>query len=89
MVQLSKLYMTTGKTIALTIWRSLVGYRPRGCRESDTTERLHLHLLFTEYLLYSRVTKRGTFVLVLKAVLSSLGGLPRWPSGKESSCQCR
>ena len=24
--------------------RSLVGYHLRGCRESDTTERLHLHL---------------------------------------------
>ena len=22
-------------------WRSLVGYRPWGCKESDTTERLH------------------------------------------------
>ena len=25
-------------------WRSLVGYSPRGHREPDTTERLHLHL---------------------------------------------
>ena len=24
--------------------RSLVGYSPRGCKESDTTERLHFHL---------------------------------------------
>ena len=24
-------------------WRSLVGYRPRGHKEPDTTERLHLH----------------------------------------------
>ena len=24
-------------------WRSLVGYSPRDCRESDTTERLHFH----------------------------------------------
>ena len=24
-------------------WRSLVGYCPWGCRESDTTERLHFH----------------------------------------------
>ena len=23
--------------------RSLVGYSPRGCKESDTTERLHFH----------------------------------------------
>ena len=27
-------------------WRSLVGYSPRGHRESDTTERLHLHLQY-------------------------------------------
>ena len=25
-------------------WRSLVGCGPRGCKESDTTERLHFHL---------------------------------------------
>ena len=25
--------------------RSLVGYSPRGCKESDTTERLHFHIL--------------------------------------------
>ena len=24
-------------------WRSLVGYTPWGCKESDTTERLHFH----------------------------------------------
>ena len=24
-------------------WRSLVGYSPWGCKESDTTERLHFH----------------------------------------------
>ena len=24
-------------------WRSLVGYSPQGCKESHTTERLHLH----------------------------------------------
>ena len=24
-------------------WRSLVGYSPWGCEESDTTERLHFH----------------------------------------------
>ena len=23
-------------------WRSLVGYNPQGCKESDTTEQLHL-----------------------------------------------
>ena len=29
-------------------WRSLVGYSPWGCKESDTTERLH----FTHFILY-------------------------------------
>ena len=24
-------------------WRNLMGYNPRGCKESDTTERLHFH----------------------------------------------
>ena len=27
------------------VWRSLVGYSPWGCTESDTTERLHFHFL--------------------------------------------
>ena len=27
-------------------WRSLVGYSPWGCKESDTTERLHFHFHF-------------------------------------------
>ena len=27
-------------------WRSLVGYCPRGCKELDTTERLHFHFHF-------------------------------------------
>ena len=27
-------------------WRSLVGYSPRGRKESDTTERLHFHFSF-------------------------------------------
>ena len=25
-------------------WRSVVGYSPWGCKESDTTERLHLYI---------------------------------------------
>ena len=45
--------------------RSLVGCSPRGCKESDTTKRLHFH-----------------FQPVFR-------GLPRWLSGKESTCQCR
>ena len=27
-------------------WRSLAGYSPRGCKESDTTEQLHFHFTF-------------------------------------------
>ena len=29
-------------------WRSLVGYRAQGCKESDTTERLHFTSLFSK-----------------------------------------
>ena len=28
-------------------WRSLVGYSPRGHKESDMTERLHFHFIYT------------------------------------------
>ena len=34
---------THSSILAWGIPRSLVGYRPRGCKESDTTERLHFH----------------------------------------------
>ena len=30
-------------------WRSLVGYSPRGRKESDTTERLHFHFLLLHH----------------------------------------
>ena len=29
-------------------WRSLVGYSPWGCKESDTTERLHFTSMLTQ-----------------------------------------
>ena len=35
-------------------WRSLVGYSPWGCKESDTTERLHFH-----FQTHSRLLGRG------------------------------
>ena len=40
---LEKEMATHSSTIAWKIhgWRSLVGYSPWGCKESDTTERLH------------------------------------------------
>ena len=31
-------------------WRSLVGYSPRGCKESDTTEQLHFHFTFKDFM---------------------------------------
>ena len=31
-------------------WRSLVGYSPRGCKESDTTEQLHFHVTFKDFM---------------------------------------
>ena len=36
-------------------WRSLVGYSPRGRKESDTTERLHLHLFEGPVSKYSHI----------------------------------
>ena len=38
-------------------WRSLVGYSPRGCKESDTTERLHFHFMMIFTLLQWSGTK--------------------------------
>ena len=29
-------------------WRSLVGYSPWGCKESETTDQLHFHFLFAK-----------------------------------------
>ena len=36
--------------------RSLVGYNPRGCKESDTTERLHFHFTFTTRYIHNCVS---------------------------------
>ena len=36
-------------------WRRLVGYSPRGRKESDTTERLHFSLFFHFHCWYTRV----------------------------------
>ena len=46
---LEKEMATHFSTLAWKIhgWRSLVGYSPWGCKESDTTERLHFHF-FTQ-----------------------------------------
>ena len=37
--------------------RSLVGYSPRGRKESDTTERLHFHLFLSDKGLISNICK--------------------------------
>ena len=39
-------------------WRSLVGYRPWCCKESDMTEWLHFHFPFTEFILYCVLVSR-------------------------------
>ena len=31
---------------SILAWRSLVGYSPQGCEESDMTEQLHFHFHF-------------------------------------------
>ena len=36
-------------------WRSLIGYSPWGCKESDTTERLHFHALEKEMVTHSSI----------------------------------
>ena len=62
-------------------WTGKPGVPPWGGKELDTTERLNwaelnlivLYLLF-QLLLLKWCTHRG---------------LPRWPSGKDSTCQCR
>ena len=40
--------------------RSLVGYSPRGCKESDTTEQLH----FVPFLLYTHIVQSTGIIKV-------------------------
>ena len=56
--------------------RSLVGYSPWGCKELDTTERLHFHLLFgkkvktkLDSILKSREITLSTKVCLVKAMV--------------------
>ena len=53
--------------------RSLIGYSPWGCKESDMTERLHF-FFFEKDLLRIHII---------------IYGLPWWLNGKESSCNAR
>jgi len=39
-------------------WRSLVGYSPWGCKESDTTERLHFIVLNAYKLMLGKLEDR-------------------------------
>ena len=51
-------------------WRCLVGYSPCGCKESDTTERLHFH--FLSLFLRQRLNFL-TVILEFLKVVSSIG----------------
>ena len=61
--------------------RSLVGYSPRGRKESDMTERLYLCPLK-----YLNLGAPGGLEWNLSHI-TKIYGLPRWLSGKESACQ--
>ena len=42
--------------------RSLVGYSPWGCKESDTTERLHFHFHYKITVCYYKYVKRHLLI---------------------------
>ena len=44
--------------------RSLVGYSPRGCKESDMTERLNFHLHITITGIYIQPYRHNFFIIV-------------------------
>ena len=46
-------------------WRSMVGYRPRGPKELDTTEWLHFHFLSRWILIHIHVWERLLFLCVI------------------------
>ena len=79
--------------------RSLVGYSPRGHKESDMTERLHFHFLLfctrqdktLEVKIKTQMRKRLTQLPFtdMDCIWVYIFGLPWWLSGKEPSCQCR
>ena len=50
--------------------RSLVGYSPWGCKELDTTERLHS--------LHSRAAGAATWSSLLRTLRANLAGQPLW-----------
>ena len=67
--------------------RSLVGYSPWGCKESDTTEQMSTGT--------KNITIYSTWISVMNSPYSpyspsllTLTKLPWWLSGKEPACQC-
>ena len=60
-------------------WRSLVGYSPCGCKESDMTERLHVLSLF---FLFSRGIEPGSLALQVDSLLTMP---PVWQDTKSST----
>ena len=61
-------------------WRSLVGYSPCGCKESDTTERLHFH--FSLSFLQGIFLTQGLNPCLLCLLHWKVGSLPLVPPGK-------
>ena len=50
-------------------WKSLVGYSPWGCKESDTTEQLHLHSKYWLASLYIHIFPIITYIYAAKLYL--------------------
>ena len=59
--------------------RSLVGYSPRGCKESDTTERLHFHFSLSCKNRASLVAQIVKNLLALQETPSLIPGSGRYP----------
>ena len=68
---LEKEMATHSRILAWRIpWRSLVGYSPWGCKESDTTERLHFHITIHENVFrYFKVMTVELLPLITKLIL--------------------
>ena len=65
-------------------WRSLVGYGPRGCKESDMTERLHFH--FVSHSTFLTIDSNSHFCVtaLAAAAAKSLQSCPTlWPHRRQ------